>query len=87
MSDGGRPANAGNAEVSIAIGDRRIGTVDVDTGFRDYTVEIPAEIVGQVARRGPVRIQLRTSIWKPEEVLGTADDRELGVMVDRVTVK
>ncbi len=87
MSDGGRPASAGNAEVSIAIGDQRMGIVDVDTGFRSYTVEIPGEIVSQVAGQGPVRIQLRTSAWKPAEVLGTADDRELGVMVDRVTVK
>ena len=87
MSDGGRPDGAGNAEVSIAIGDQQIGTVDVDTGFRSYAVEIPVEIVSAAAGRGPVRIRLRTSVWRPEEVLGTADDRELGVMVDRVTVK
>jgi hypothetical protein len=87
MSDGGRPASAGNAEVSIAIGDQQIGAVDVDTGFRSYTVEIPSEIVTAVAGRGPVRIRLRTSVWKPEEVLGTNDDRELGVMVDRVAVQ
>jgi hypothetical protein len=87
MSDGGRPASAGNAEVTIAIADRRFGTVDVDTGFRSYEVPIPPEVVRDAAGRGPVRIQLRTSVWKPEEVLGTTDDRDLGVMVDRVTVK
>ena len=25
--------------------------------------------------------------WKPEAVLGTSDDRELGVMVERIAVK
>jgi hypothetical protein len=28
-----------------------------------------------------------TAAWKPETVLGTPDDRELGVMVDRISVK
>ena len=35
----------------------------------------------------PVRLKLTTVIWNPEQVLGTADNRELGVMVDRVEVR
>ena len=73
--------------MSIAIAERQFGTVDVDTGFQSYEVPIPPDVVRGAAGRGPVRIQLRTSVWKPEEVLGTTDDRDLGVMVDRVTVK
>jgi hypothetical protein len=32
-------------------------------------------------------MKLVTQVWSPEDVLGTPDARELGVMVDRVEVK
>jgi hypothetical protein len=41
-----------------------------------------------IASRGqPVELKLTTSTWKPERVLGTPDNRDLGVMLDRVTVR
>jgi hypothetical protein len=44
-----------------------------------------AERLSRVGRT--IELTITTSTWKPEAVLGTSDDRELGVMVDRVTVK
>jgi hypothetical protein len=35
----------------------------------------------------PIQLKLTTTVWRPEEMLGTPDDRELGVMVDRVAVR
>ena len=88
MSDGGRPPAAPPAEVSILIGDRVLGVLRVSGGFREYDVAIPADVAAAAAASGePVRVTLRTTTWNPREVLGTADDRELGVMVDRVTVR
>jgi hypothetical protein len=34
-----------------------------------------------------VTLRLRTVTWRPRAVLGTPDDRELGVMVDRVEIR
>jgi hypothetical protein len=88
MSDGGRPPAAPPAEVVIALDDRILGTVQVNTGFSAYTVEIPAELAASLAaRKAPVRLKLTTQVWRPGEALGTSDDRELGIMVDRVAVK
>ena len=88
MSDGGRPPAAPPAEIAIAIDEQILGTVQVNTGFKAYTVPIPAELAASLAaRNAPVRLKLTTQVWRPSEVLGTPDDRELGVMVDRVAVK
>lgn len=88
LSDGGRPPAAPPAVVTITLADQPLGTLAVDTGFKPYSVRIPEGLAAQVAAGGgPVRLRLTTPVWNPEEVLGTPDNRELGVMVDRVEVK
>ena len=88
MSDGGRPAAAPPADVTATLDGERLGTVRVDTGFKPYVLPIPpalAERLGGLDRT--IELTITTSAWRPDAVLGTSDDRELGVMVDRVTVK
>ena len=88
MSNGGRPAAAPPADVTVLIGGRELGVVRVENGFRAYDVPIPTDVAAAAAATGePVRITLRTATWNPQTVLGTQDDRELGVMVDRVAVR
>jgi len=88
MSDGGRPDAAPPATVIVSLDDQPIGSVEVDTGFKPYHLVIPPALAARVAeKRAPVRLKLATPVWSPEKVLGTTDDRELGVMVDRVAVK
>ncbi|HEX9365256.1 MAG TPA: glycosyltransferase family 39 protein [Vicinamibacterales bacterium] len=89
MNDGGRPAAAPPADVTVLVKDRVLGTVRVTGGgFKEYDVPIPADVAAAAAATGePVRIALRTATWNPRVVLGTSDDRELGVMVDRVAVR
>jgi hypothetical protein len=88
LSDGGRPAAAPPADVAILLGDQLLGTLRVTGGFKEYNVAIPADAAAAAAATGePVRLTLRTSTWNPRTVLGTNDDRDLGVMVDRVTVR
>lgn len=88
MNDGGRPAAAPPAEVTVLIGERVLGSVRVTAGFREYEVPIPADVAEAAAASGePVRLTLRTRTWNPLATLGTADGRDLGVMVDRVSVR
>jgi hypothetical protein len=88
MSDGGRPDAAPPAIVAVSLDDQAIGSVEVDTGFKPYELEIPPAVAARAAaKNAPVRLKLVTPVWSPEKVLGTVDDRELGVMVDRVAVK
>jgi hypothetical protein len=88
MNDGGRPAAAPPADVTVAIGDRVLGIARVSGGFREYSLAIPADLAASVGATGePVRITLTTPTWNPQVVLGTSDDRDLGVMLDRVAVR
>ena len=57
-------------------------------GFREYDFAIPPDLAEATAATGePVRITIRTTTWNPSRVLGTADDRDLGVMVDRLAIR
>jgi hypothetical protein len=88
MNDGGRPRSAGPADVSVYLQGELLGSATVRNGFLPYTFQIPPELATRAAAAGdPVELKLVTPTWKPQTVLGTPDDRELGVMVDRVAVK
>jgi hypothetical protein len=72
----------------VRVGDIVLGTVTVGSGFAPYEFPIPAAIAGAAAASSePVQFTIETATWNPLHVLGTPDDRDLGVMVDRVTVK
>ncbi len=88
MSNGGRPPAAPPAQVSVLVGDRLLGSVNVTSGFAEYDFPIPPDLAASTGAQGePVRVTLRSTVWNPHRVLGTADDRDLGVMVDRVAVR
>ncbi len=88
MSNGGRPAAAPPPTVAVYLHNQLLGTLRVDDGFRPYALNIPPDLAARAAAVGdPVELKLVTQTWNPHKVLGTPDDRELGVMVDRVAVR
>jgi hypothetical protein len=88
MSNGGRPVAAPPADVEVSLHNQVLGTVRVADGIRPYTLPVPPEVAARAAATGdPVELRLRTPTWNPKHVIGTADDRELGVIVDRVQVR
>jgi hypothetical protein len=60
--------------------------VRVGNGFGPYSFEVPADVAAAVPGE-PVRLTLESTIWNPQQTLGSPDDRDLGVMVERVTVR
>jgi hypothetical protein len=88
MSNGGRPANLPSADVAVSFNGQLLGTAHVVDGFRPYTFTIPPPLAAAAAARdAPAQLTLRTSTWRPRDVLGGTDDRRLGVMLDRVQVR
>ncbi len=88
MHDGGRPPAAPPARVELFFADVAIGTIDVRPGFRTYTLPLPAAAVEQAARLdAPTRLRLVSTVWSPRKILNLPDDRELGVMIDRIEVR
>ena len=87
MHDGGRPAGAPPADVTISVDGQTLGTVRVTGGFREYSLPIPTPLAQRIATGDPVRITLEVPTWNPLAILGTPDDRDLGVMVDRLAIR
>jgi Dolichyl-phosphate-mannose-protein mannosyltransferase len=87
MHDGGRPKQAAPARVSVFFDDVLLGTIDVGSGFRPYALALPPALAAAAAARDePAQLKLVSTVWNPHQLLGTSDDRNLGVMVDRVDV-
>jgi len=99
MHDGGRPPTASPARVEVLFDvpcnqcagkqfEVSLGTVIVGPGFRPYTFAIPAEAAARAAAvDDPAIIKLISTVWNPQQLLGGPDNRNLGVMVDRVDVR
>lgn len=88
MSDGGRPPAAPPAFVEVFLHGQLLGRIEVDGGFRPYTLPIPQALAARAAAAAePVELRLTTTQWNPARLLGTSDDRDLGVMLDRVTIR
>ena len=74
--------------MTVYLNDRLLGTVRVEDGFRPYAVAVPSDLARAPAENGDSStLRLLTPVWNPHEALGAGDDRDLGVMVDRVQVR
>jgi hypothetical protein len=88
MHNGGRPAAAPPARLEVFFHGEPLGTIPVEDGWREYALPIPPDLAARAAAVGdPVELRLLTTTWNPREVLGANDDRELGIMLDRVAVR
>ena len=85
MENGGRPASAPPADVQVFLGDVRLGTARVGRARQEYTFPLPSDAAA--AGRDSATLRLVTTTWNPRASLGVDDDRDLGVMVDRVEVR
>lgn len=88
LGDGGRAAAAPAASVEVFLYNQQVGSVVVSGGFRPYAFAIPPDLAARAAAASdPVELKLVTATWNPARVLGSPDDRDLGVMLDRVTLR
>ena len=88
MENGGRPATQDPPRVEVQLGGVGLGEVTVGDEPRPYTFRIPAELAKTAAAaKAPVELRLRSTTWNPRAAVGAGDDRDLGVMVDRIDIR
>lgn len=88
MNDGGRPAAAPQARVEVYFNGTHLGGMDVGAGFQDYRFTLSAALAEVAALAdAPATLRLESTVWSPLVFLNVPDGRELGVMLDRVTVQ
>lgn len=88
LGNGGRPPSAGAANVEVYLNGRALGKVTVGAGLEPYRFAIPPELAAAIAGSDDAaQLRLVSRTWNPARVLGVSDNRELGVMVDRVEIR
>jgi hypothetical protein len=70
----------------VLLGGRLLGAVRVTGGMASYAFAIPPDVATTLAQSDDAaQLRLETRAWSPRQVAGVNDDRDLGVMVDRIT--
>ncbi|HKY22372.1 MAG TPA: glycosyltransferase family 39 protein [Vicinamibacterales bacterium] len=88
MSNGGRPRTVTPARVKVFLAEREIGAAEPDGQYRDYTFAIPADLAKELAgRTTAAEVRIESTTWIPRDVIGNADDRQLGVAIDRADIR
>ena len=88
LADGGRPAAAGPASVTVSLNDVPLGAATVSDVFLPYRFAIPDALAQRVNSSNDWgRLEIESTTWSPQEHLGVPDPRELGVMVDRIQIR
>jgi hypothetical protein len=83
MQNGGRPAKAAPARVEVFLNDRSLGAVVVGARFEPYAFSIRE----REPHAESATIRLVTDTWNPRAAMGADDNRDLGVIVDRVEIR
>lgn len=88
LNAGGRPPTAERPDIDVYVNDTFLGTTTPTTSFQPYQFEIPAGVASDIEdTEEPAVLRLEGPTWSPRVLLGSDDPRELGVMVDRVTLE
>jgi len=88
MSNGGRPPEEALVTVRLTLNEYDLGEFSVGNGFEDYTFTMPETLAETIALEDEASVlQIESSVWVPSQILGVSDDRDLGVMLDRVEVR
>jgi hypothetical protein len=88
MGAGGRPEGLPPPQVTVTLDGVTLGSVTATRDVRPYSFAIPPSVAAEAGRRDePASLRLTTSTWLPRQVVGTPDDRDLGVLVDRIEAR
>mgnify|MGYP000253474684 FL=1 len=73
--------------MTVRLNERPLGTVTVTSQFDPYRFEVPPDLAEQLALAEEAgRLEIECAPWNPADTVGGLDTRDVGVMVDRVTI-
>ena len=88
LGAGTRPTNVAGATVEIYLSEIRLGSATPTSSFQPYPFEIPPAVASEIGTSEEAAVlRLESTTWSPRAALGESDSRDLGVMVDRVTIE
>ena len=88
LNDGGRPPGVARAQVQVTLEGVVLGAIVATDEFQPYTFAVPEVLAAALASEtNRARLMIETNTWNPSADSGFSDDRDLGVMIDRVEVR
>ena len=83
-----RPEQLGPSIAWVWVDEHLLGTITATANFEPYRFTVPLDVVS-ILETGKDVAQLRivSNTWNPERVFNGRDNRDLGLMVDRVTIE
>jgi alpha-1,2-mannosyltransferase len=82
--NGHRPANLPPPIITVIANGQEVVSFPVTDGFETYELSIARETAGWF---GTLEVELHSETFVPDEFMASGDRRELGVLVDRVSVQ
>ena len=87
LNAGGRPDNAEPARVEVYLNGSYLGAATPTNEFVPFVFQIPLDVASQIeVGEDAALLRLGGTTWNPSTAFGGDDTRELGVMVDRITL-
>ena len=80
-----RPKQHGPTMAWVWVDDHLVGTITASANFEPYRFTIPAD-VASASENGVAQLRIVSNTWNPKRIFSGGDNRDLGMMVDRVTV-
>lgn len=84
---GGRPEEGETAQIQIYINDKKLKELELKNYFKEYSISLPIVLVNEADRIFPSKLKIKSNVFIPAVEMGTADTRELGIMLDFVAIK
>jgi len=80
--DPGPPRRDGPTLLEVKLDGQSIGSIPLEPGERVYSLPIPTGEYGGERTFRMAELEFAVPLWSPGDYLGTADKRQLGVMLD-----
>ncbi len=82
-----RPRQLDPTAGDIYLQDRHLGRLHPTSNFEPHRFVIPRDLATQLADdRYAAQLRIESNTWSPSQVIDGGDPRELGTMIDRITV-
>jgi hypothetical protein len=87
MGAGGRPAAAPPATIDVYLNDQPIGSASIGVEISPREFSVPGALALALSQsEDAAQLRVVSTTWNPKQLLASRDDRDLGVMIDRIRI-
>jgi hypothetical protein len=82
-----RPEQLGPTIAWVWVDEHLLGTITATPNFEPYRFTVPLDVASTLETgKDAAQLRIVSNTWNPNRIFNNRDDRDLGMMVDRVTI-